>query len=326
MKPRKPIHLPEFFKEVKSMKYSVIFLIEEESDEFSALFDLIYGFMEKQDKAFEVLVVANGTESFVASELNSHRHNLERLKVIAFPKAVPQPVCLKVALKECSGTEILTLGPFQELSPASYEMVIQAMTDEVDLIVPYRKLRKDAFLNRLHSSILNSVVRWTLGVKLHDIGCSVKFYRREVLEGLELYGNMYRYLPVLAVQKGFKIQEIECDQSVKVRKTRLYNFRLYLDRLIDILNLFFSTNFSKKPLRFFNLVGAGLMFAGALALLYVGTQRVFDDVLIGARPLLMLGMICFVGGTQIAGFGFLGELISFVHGRSHKEYSIEKVI
>jgi hypothetical protein len=308
------------------MKYSIIFLIEEESEEFSSFFDLVYGVFEKQNKDFEVLVVANGTERFVASELNSRRHNLERLKVIAFPRTVPQPVCLKVALSECSGTEILTLGPFQELSPASYEMVIRSMAEGVDLVVPYRKSRKDAFLNRVHSRILNNVVRWVLGVKLHDIGCSVKFYRREVLESVELYGNMYRYLPVLAVQKGFRIKEIECEQSVKTRKARFYKLRLYLDRSIEILNLFFSTNFSKKPLRFFNLLGAGLMVAGALALLFVGVQRVVFDVLIGARPLLILGMIGLVGGAQIAGFGLLGELISFVHGRSRKEYTIEKII
>ena len=308
------------------MKYSIIFLVEEESEEFSGFFDLVYGVFEKQNKDFEVLVVANGTESFVASELNSHRHNLERLKVIAFPRTVPQPVCLKVALSECSGTEILTLGPFQELSPASYEMVIRSMAEGVDLVAPYRKSRKDAFLNRVHSRILNNMVRWVLGAKLNDIGCSVKFYRREVLESVELYGNMYRYLPVLAVQKGFRIKEIECEQSVKTRKARFYKLRLYLDRLIEILNLFFSTNFSKKPLRFFNLVGAGLMVAGALALLFVGVQRVVFDVLIGARPLLILGMIGLVGGAQIAGFGLLGELISFVHGRSRKEYTIEKII
>jgi hypothetical protein len=308
------------------MKYSIIFLIEEESEEFSSFFDLVYGVFEKQNKDFEVLVVANGTERFVASELNSRRHNLERLKVIAFPRTVPQPVCLKVALSECSGTEILTLGPFQELSPASYEMVIRSMAEGVDLVVPYRKSRKDAFLNRVHSRILNNVVRWVLGVKLHDIGCSVKFYRREVRESVELYGNMYRYLPVLAVQKGFRIKEIECEQSVKTRKARFYKLRLYLDRSIEILNLFFSTNFSKKPLRFFNLLGAGLMVAGALALLFVGVQRVVFDVLIGARPLLILGMIGLVGGAQIAGFGLLGELISFVHGRSRKEYTIEKII
>jgi hypothetical protein len=92
------------------------------------------------------------------------------------------------------------------------------------------------------------------------------------------------------------------------------------------LNLFFSTKFSKKPLRFFNLVGASFIAAGLLALFYVGIQKAIFNVAIGARPLLMIGMIGLVGGAQLASFGLLGEIISFVHGRSRREYTIEKII
>jgi hypothetical protein len=308
------------------MKYSIIFLVDEESEEFSAFFDLIYDIFLARGEGFEVLVVANGTESFVACRLNSGRNHLENLKVIAFPAKVSHPVCLNAALSECSGTQILTLSSYQELTSPSYERIIHAMTEGVDLVAPYRKERKDALLNRMHSKILNRTVQWVLGAGLHDIGCNVRFFRREVLESLELYGNMYSYFAALAVQKGFKLKEVECEQAEKARKTRYYKMSLYLDRGIEILNLFFSTRFSKKPLRFFNLVGASLILVGLTALLYVGIQRVFFAVPIGARPLLMVGIISLVGGTQIAGFGLLGEIVSFVYGRSRKEYTIEKVL
>jgi hypothetical protein len=296
------------------MKYSIIFLVDEESDEFSGFFGLVHGLFEREDEDFEVLVVANGTSDFVAKSMNSRKNHLERAKLIAFPAKVPQAVCLNAALCECSGALILTLSPYQELTSPSYEKIIHAMTDGVDLVAPYRKQRKDAFLNRMHSKILNRAVRWVLGVGLHDIGCNVRFFRREVLESLELYGNVYRYFPALAAQKGFKLKEVECDQVEKVRKAKYYRMRLYLDRSIEILNLFFSTRFSRKPLRFFNLVGGSLMLLGLAALVYVGIQKVVYDVPVGARPLLMIGMIGLVGGTQIASFGLLGEIISFVHG------------
>jgi len=308
------------------MKYSILFLVEDENEEFSGFFDLIYDLFEEQGEDFEVLVIANGTEGFVRARLSSRKNHLGRLKVTAFPRKVPQAVCLQVALSECSGSLILTLGPSQELSAASYENLIHSMRDGVDLVIPCRKVRKDAILNRLHSKVLNQTVGWLLGLDLRDIGCNVKYFRREVLEGLDLYGNMYRYFPVLAAHKGFKIKEIECDQFDKPRKTRYYSLRLYLDRFSELLNLFFSTNFSKKPLRFFNMIGASFMVAGVMVLLYVGIQRVIFDVLIGARPLLMIGIISLVGGTQIVSFGFLGEIISFVYGRSRKEYTIEKII
>jgi hypothetical protein len=307
------------------MKYSIIFLVDEESEEFSGFFDLICGLFEEQGEDFEVLIVANGTESFVISRLNARKTHLAEMKVVAFQGRVPQPVCLKAALSECGGTLILTLRAYQELTSASYKKVLHLMQEGVDLVAPYRKQRKDAFLNRLHSKILNWAVRRVLGVKLNDIGCNVRLFRREVLEGLEMYGNVYRYFPALAMQKGFKVREIECEQSQKARRAEYYNMRLYIDRSVEIVNLFFSTRFSRKPLRFFNLIGVSLMVAGVLALFYVGIQKVVLNVFIGARPLLMIGMICLVGGTQIAGFGLLGEIISFVYGRSRREYMIERI-
>jgi hypothetical protein len=229
-------------------------------------------------------------------------------------------------LSECKGSIIMTLGAFQELTITSYGKIIDSMTDGVDLVLPCRKLRKDPALNRLHSRLLNKVIKKVFGIEMSDIGCNAKIMRREILGDLELYGNMYRYLPVLAFQKGFKIKEIECDQIDKTRKTSFYSWRVYLDRFIEILNLFFSTNFSKKPLRFFNLVGITFIIAGMFTLFYIGIQKMLFDIPIGARPLLVIGMVCLVGGAQIASFGLLGEIISFVNGRSRKEYTIEKII
>jgi hypothetical protein len=308
------------------MRYSVIFLVGQETDEFLGFFELICRLFAEQGEDFEVVVVANGTQKFVTSRLVSRKNNLKHLKVMAFQKKVGDAVCLLAALSECNGTHILTLSPFQELSSAAYQTIICSMTDEVDLVVPYRKLRKDAFLNRFHSRILNGAVRYVLGVKISDIGCGIKFFKREVLESLQLYGNMYKYFSALAAQKGFKIKEIECEQSEKPRKTSFYSLGLYWGRVSEILNLFFSTRFSRKPLRFFNLIGASLMLVGSLALFCVGIQKLIFDVPIGSRTLLMVGIMGLVGGTQIASFGLLGEIISFVYGRARKEYTIEKII
>jgi hypothetical protein len=238
-----------------------------------------------------------------------------------------QALCIKEAMRECSGNRILTLSTYQELTPASYEKLICSMNEGVDFVVPYRKKRKDAFLNRFHSRFFNMAIKWALEENLKDIGCNVRFFRREVLESLELYGNMYRYISALAMQKGFNVKEVECDPAEKTGvETRYYNLRLYLDRSIEIFNLFFSTRFSRKPLRFFNTVGVSLIIIGVLVLVCVGVEKVIFHVPIGMRSLMMLGVICFVGGAQISGFGLLGEIISFVHGRSRKEYLIEKII
>jgi hypothetical protein len=233
---------------------------------------------------------------------------------------------LRAALGECRGTDIMVTGPYQELAPGSYRKLIGAWDEEMDIVIPYRKVRKDPFFNRLHSRMLNKMLREAVGIDIHDIGCQVKLFRREVLEGLEIYGNMYRYLPLLAAQKGYKIKEIECDQFDRPRETRFYSYKLYLNRLIEILNLFFGAKFSKKPLRFFSLLGSILMGSGVLSFMYIGLQKILYNTPIGSRPLLIVGLIALVTGSQIASFGLLGEIIAYIHGRYRKEYTIEKVI
>lgn len=308
------------------MNYSVIFLAEEDSEEFCKFFSIICRLLENKCKAFEIIVVANGTANSVKSMLQDTDYHEKEIKLIVFEQKVSQSLCMKVAFGESSGEKILTLGSFQELSIESYNKLMDSMESEVDMVVPYRKLRKDPFINRLHSKFINKVVKMLLDARLNDIGCNIKFMRREVLEAFDLYGSMYKYFPILAIQKGFKIKEIECEQVDKNRKTKFYSLRLYINRLTEILNLFFSTNFSKKPLRFFNIVGSTFMFFGMTCLIYVGIQKLILNIPIGDRPLIIIGMISLVAGAQLASFGLVGEIISFVHGRLRKEYAIEKVI
>lgn len=308
------------------MKYSIVILVEEETNEFATFFRLICDLFSNTAKPFEIIIVANATGDFVKRSLNDHKNFTIPLVVVTFHQKVSSAVSVNAALKESRGELILTLSPYQELRSQDYVALLDAMSPEVDLVLPFRKFRHDPLLNKLHSKLLNFVLKRVVGGKIHDMGCNAKIVRRKVLEDIELYGNMFRYLPALASQKGYKIKEIECEQQKKDRKAKFYSFRLYLDRLVEIANLFFSTNFSKKPLRFFSLVGSGFSLFGFAALVFVFFERMFLSLPIGNRPLLMAAVISIVLGAQFASFGLLGEIISFVHGRSRKEYVIEKII
>jgi hypothetical protein len=308
------------------MKYSIIILVETESDEFRPFFGLICDLLSARSAAFEVIVVANATGDFVQRSLSDREGFLPPLMVITFHKKVSSSVGLNAALKESRGELILTLSPYQELRSQDYAALLDAMSPEIDLVLPFRKIRRDPMLNILHSRLLNFALKLMVGGKIHDMGCNAKLVRRHVLEDIELYGNMFRYLPALASQKGYKIKEIECEQKKKTRKAKFYAFRLYLDRLVEIANLFFSTNFSKKPLRFFSLVGSGFILAGLAALVFIVFEKLFFSLPIGNRPLLMVAVISIVVGAQFASFGLLGEIISFVHGRSRQEYNIETIL
>jgi hypothetical protein len=150
--------------------------------------------------------------------------------------------------------------------------------------------------------------------------------RRSVAEQIHLYGDLHRFLPLLAEQQGFRIAEIPVRQSPLDAKRRLYRPGLYLRRLLDILTLFFLFKFTKKPLRFFGLVGSGIFGCGAIITGYLGLYRILGFGPLADRPLLILGTLLMVLGVQVLSVGLLGEIIIFTHAGDDQEYKVREVL
>ncbi len=164
------------------------------------------------------------------------------------------------------------------------------------------------------------------GVKYHDISCGLRLMKREVAQKIHLYGDLHRFLPLLAYERGFKVTEIQVKQSRHDAKRRVFRPGVYLRRLLDILTLFFLFKFTKKPLRFFGLVGSALSVAGAAIMGYLGLYRLLGFGAIAGRPLVILGVLLMVLGVQLFSIGLLGEIIIFTHARKVKDYSIGKIL
>ena len=149
---------------------------------------------------------------------------------------------------------------------------------------------------------------------------------RRVLEEIDLYGDQHRLLPVLADRQGFRTVEVQVRQSPLDRNDKGYSPKEYLHRLLDIFAVFFLVRFTKKPLRFFGMVGATILAVGLVALLYVVVERLFFGVALADRPALLLSSLLVVLGLQLFALGLLGELIIFTHAGDLKDYQIDKVI
>jgi dolichol-phosphate mannosyltransferase len=169
-------------------------------------------------------------------------------------------------------------------------------------------------------------MRFFVGAELHDFSCLVKVVRRAVLEETDLYGNMFRFLPVLAADKGFRVKEVPVQHLQERGKIGFYSVSDYITRLIDILTVFFNTRFTRKPLRFFSAIGIVFIFFGSLSLLLLFIERFFFSIPIGNRPLLFLSLLLTILGVLISSAGLLGEIIAFTNGRKKREYTIEKTI
>lgn len=311
------------------MKYSIIVLLEKDEihpgsrQYIQDLYDL---FLERQEP-FELMIAVNGSGFFVA-ELEQLLLANKNLKAILFGFKTTQAVCINSMISESSGEIIVVCGSYRQISDDSFTRMLDAIDDGTDIVTPWRQNRIDGKINQLESKLFNSLVRSLTGTDSHDLSCTVKIFRKKVAENVDIYGSMYRFLPILADKKGLKSKEIKCDhfQKIGAGKSGIYSLQHYSSIFIDILTLYFNTRFSKKPLRFFSTIGMIFFLAGMFITFYIFLERFLFNYPIGSRILLLLSLLLMVLGIQAASVGLLGEIIAFIHGRHRNEYSIDKIL
>ena len=271
-------------------------------------------------------MVNNGAGSFSTRALEEILVDENRVKYFEFPVATTEAVCLKASLKESKGEKVVVYGSYQQITNSSLKTALDSFDDETDIISPWRQHRKDGVFNRLQSKVYNTLINSFAKSTIHDLGCKVRIFRREVLEHTDIYGDMYPYLPILANLKGYRTKEIKCDHYKDHSKTGFYGISMYFNRVMEIFTLYFNTRFTRKPLRFFSTLGLCFFIIGAVITAYVFAEKIFFGNPIGDRLLLLLAILFAVTGIQAASVGLLGEIIAFVHGRHRKEYSIREII
>lgn len=308
------------------MKYSVIVLLEEKSEDFYKFVQMLHETFSSRPDPFEIIIMANGTEDFLKIQLEKLPNINHHLKGFTFNKKTTHAVCLKAALRESKGEIIVSCGSYQQIKKDSFVHLLDSLDEETDIISPWRQDRVDPSFNQFQSRIFNCFVRKITGSNLHDLSCTVKIFRRKVLENIDLYGNMYRFLPIVADKEGFKNKEVKCEHHQERGRSGFYSFSEYLTRIIDIFTLYFNLRFTRKPLRFFSAIGAVFVLIGVMIATVVFTQKIFFGNPVGNRPGLLIAVLFMVLGIQAASAGLLGDIIVFTHGRQKKEYTIEKVI
>lgn len=305
---------------------SVVILLEEESPNFSHYIEMLHNLFEQRGAVFEFLIIANGVERFLKSQLEILPNGYRNIRAFSFPNRVSQAVCVRAALNESDSEILVMCGSYQQITAEAFNALLDVFDDDVDLVSPWRHQRVDPSFNQLQSRIFNAMLAFITGSRLHDLSCTTRIFRREVLEKVRIYGNLYRFLPILAQQKGYRVREVPCSHYQERGKTGFYSLSEYMGRLVDIGTLYFNTRFSRKPLRFFSTIGAGLIAVGGFISLWVCIQKILYNVPIGNSPELLTAIILMVAGIETAGLGLLGEIIAFTHGRQRKEYTIEKII
>jgi glycosyltransferase involved in cell wall biosynthesis len=308
-----------------TIELSVIVPVGERYDDVRSLYHDYKRGIDASGLRYELIYVLDGDRPEVFKELVELQQQGEKLKLIKLAKSFGEAIALTVGFDNASGESLLTLPAYYQVDPTEIPKLISELQN-CDMVISHRWPRTGSGFEVFRRRVFHGTLKLFTGVSYRDLGCGVRALKRQVAQEVTLYGDQHRFLPVLASRRGFKVKELDVAQSPKDYFRGAYRPREYLHRLLDIFTIFFLVRFTKKPLRFFGMIGSLTAVAGGIVVLYLVIQRLFLGMPLAERPALLLSSLLVVLGVQILGLGLIGELIIFTHARELKEYNVEKII
>ncbi len=245
----------------------------------------------------------------------------EPVRVLQASRDLGETGQLKLAAASCGAKLLLTLPAYHRVQADSVTSLLDRVGPTADLVIARRWPRRDSWFNKLQNRVFHRLVGLASKQPFRDIACGVRAMRCDLLDEIPLYGDFARFLPLLAIQEGFMVEEVDCAQHPRDRQARIYSLGTYIRRVIDLFGIFFLLRFTYKPLRFFGLFGSGLSLLGGGILTLLFVQRLMGRGL-ADRPLLLLGVLLFTLGFQVVALGLIGELIVHLNAPKKPSYRV----
>jgi len=303
-------------------RISVVVAVTERPSPLDALYREFSPVLRTLGVPFEFVFIIDRWGTELARSLESLRKEGEPIRVFEAGQGVGESGMLEAVRTYLLGDIVLTLPAYPRVRPEGLEVLVRRVEEGVDVATAKRTTTVSSFLGRAQRSVFHTLLRWGIGGSFEDVASGVRAMRREVLDEIPVYGDLVRFLPVLAQKEGFRVEEVPVAQHPDDSRPRVYAPGVYVRRLIDLLGLLFMVRFTRKPLRFFGLIGALLSGSGALILLVLLVQRMGGEA-IADRPLLLLGVLLFVTGVQAIAMGLIGEIIVHLSaGQGRREYRV----
>jgi glycosyltransferase involved in cell wall biosynthesis len=310
------------------MTLSVVIPVYNEEENIRLLHEKLKKALDPLDKEYEILFVDDGSTDGTLSILEEIQARDDTVIVLSLRRNFGQTAAFAAGFDFARGDVVVTMDGDLQNDPADIPKLLALIKDN-DLVSGWRKHRKDPFFTRRLPSIMaNWLISNVTGVKLHDYGCSLKAYRREVIKNLRLYGEMHRFIPAVASWYGVRVAEVETVHHPRMHGKSKYGISRTVKVVLDLTTVKFLQSFSTKPIQFFGPVGILSGFLGFLILLYLTFDKVFFGRDIGGRPLLLLGALLIIVGIQLIGMGLLGEMLVRVYHESQRKpiYVIKKIL
>jgi glycosyltransferase involved in cell wall biosynthesis len=315
---------------VGAVAISVVIPVHDEERSVALLFDELRSALEPLHRPWAAIFVDDGSSDGTFSALTRLNAQNEEVRVVRLRRNFGKAAALMAGFEQASGGVIVTIDGDLQDDPAEVPRLLAKLEEGFDLVSGWKTRRRDPWLRRVLSRLFNFTAGRMSGLRLHDMNCGLKAYRAEVVRGLRLYGELHRFIPVLAHYRGYRIGELPVNHRPRGHGRSRYGPERYLRGFLDLLSVSFLGRYGHRPLHLFGGLGLLLGFGGMGVLAYLTVLKAVGEA-IGQRPLLILGVLLVVVGIQLFSLGLLSEMIISHHeertrDRGRSEFQIEEIL
>jgi glycosyltransferase involved in cell wall biosynthesis len=308
---------------------SVVIPLYNEEDNVAPLCDALLGALTPMPHSFEIILVNDGSRDGTEARLVEAARRDARIRVLNFRSNKGQTAAMMAGMDYAVGKVIVPMDGDLQNDPKDIARLLDKLDEGYEVVSGWRRDRQDSFMIRtLPSKAANWLISKVGGVPLHDYGCSLKAYRREVLQGFRLYGEMHRFIPIYAAAQGARVTEIPVTHHARKFGQSKYGLNRTVKVLLDLLVVKFLTKYRTKPIYLFGQAGVGLLILAFLAGIWALYLKFFDDTSFVQTPLPLLVSLCVIAGLMCLLMGLLAELIMRVYYESQAktDYRIKSVL
>ena len=302
------------------MDISLVIPLYNEAESLTELTQKVSSELRKIDKKFEIVFIDDGSYDDSFKILNELKQKHSEIKIIQFNRNFGKSAALSEGFKVANGEIVITMDADLQDDPREIPNLIAEVEKGYDLVSGWKKKRNDPINKTIPSKFFNIITRHLTGIKIHDFNCGLKAYRKQVIKAIPVYGELHRYLPVLAHWLGFKVGELIVTHHPRQFGFSKFGIKRFFNGFFDLLTVLFITRFRQKPLHLFGFMGLGSSMLGFIVLAYLSILW-FQGYGIGQRPLFFLGVLLIIVGVQFFSIGLIGEMLINTRG-----YSIEYTI
>ena len=313
------------------MNISVVIPLLNEDESLGELYDWIAKVMQAHQFSYEIIFIDDGSTDNSWQVIEDLSKKDSAVKGIRFQKNYGKSQALNAGFKITKGDVVITMDADLQDSPDEIPELYELITkNNLDLVSGWKKKRYDSKIRKnIPSKLFNAAARKTSGLKLHDFNCGLKAYKSIVIKSVDVYGEMHRYIPVLAKNEGFtKIDEKVVQHQARKYGTTKFGIDRFVNGFLDLITIWFLSKFAKRPMHLFGLLGSFMFFIGLCFALYLGIDKMFFNTsgrLLTERPQFYASIVAMIIGTQLFLAGFLGELI-LRSKRNDERYKISEVV